>query len=405
TVRGRSTICWKTKDGLYIIKDYWRAQDRLFEAEFLKELAGINGVGQLRAYQDNLCRVSALRGAGHFLNDAARQQGTATEIPDRIQCRQVLDRYTGDLSCAPNPLAMLIAFRDAVKGHRDALLVKGILHRDVSLFNIMFDKHARDGVLGRLIDFDLAKKFKDLFDKNATGGDLRTGTRMYQSVKVLRGDPNVFGVHDHMDDLESFFYVLIHLSAAFTSDSRPIDAFVLPPELQGWNNPDPHACAREKGNFMAFKPKVSMRQELLDAFLPLLNELQRFFRPRIEAVNNANGTKPEPMPTKDWLPERHLEQAAEDYKAFLTIVDKHIKKMEKSTEQPSLRWAVQKQTMMDTAADWSDESTGRVSPTPSNASTVVGKSRKRSDAFLGEGAGDDDAHAQHAHKRARSADQ
>ncbi|KAI0047381.1 hypothetical protein FA95DRAFT_1606077, partial [Auriscalpium vulgare] len=29
TVRGRSTICWKTKDGLYIIKDYWRAQDRL----------------------------------------------------------------------------------------------------------------------------------------------------------------------------------------------------------------------------------------------------------------------------------------------------------------------------------------------------------------------------------------
>ncbi|KAI0047382.1 hypothetical protein FA95DRAFT_1606078 [Auriscalpium vulgare] len=280
---------------------------------------------------------------------------------------------------------MLIAFRDAVKGHRDALLVKGILHRDVSLFNIMFDKHARDGVLGRLIDFDLAKKFKDLFDKNATGGDLRTGTRMYQSVKVLSGDPNVFGVHDHMDDLESFFYVLVHLSTGFT-DRGQIDAFALPPELRKWNNADADICADAKVAFMMVKLKIPMRHELITTFLPLIAELQQFFRPRVEAVSDASGTMPEPMPTKDWPPERHLEQAAEDYKAFLTIVDKHIAKIEKSPEYPSLRWAEQNQTMVDAAADWSDESARSASPTPSNASTVVGISRKRSQAFLEEDA-------------------
>ncbi|KAI0040241.1 hypothetical protein FA95DRAFT_1683896 [Auriscalpium vulgare] len=404
TVRGRSTICWKTKDGLYIIKDYWRAQDRLFEAEFLKELAGIKGVGQLRAYQDNLCRVSAVRGAGHLLNDAA-QLGTATEIPDRIQCRQVLDRYTGDLSCAPNPLAMLIAFRDAVVGHRNALLVKGILHRDVSLFNIMFDKRARDGALGRLIDFDHAKKFEDLFDKNATGGDLCVGTRMYQSVKVLRGDPKVFGVHDHMDDLESFFYVLIHLFTGFTG-TGPIDAFGLPPVLQRWNNADTAFCATMKLSFMTGPLAFPMSVELVDAFLPLLEGLQQFFRPRIAAVSRAKAIRPEPMPTKNCRPADHLLQAAKDYKSFLEIVDAHIAMVKNSPELWARRWVVETQKMLDAAADGSAEPARPASPTPSNASTVVGISRKRSQAFLEEGAGEDDVHVQHAHKRrARGVDQ
>jgi serine/threonine protein kinase len=43
-------------------------------------------------------------------------------------------------------------------GHRNMLLERGILHRDVSLGNIMFDPSGGEKNLGRLIDFDMAKE-------------------------------------------------------------------------------------------------------------------------------------------------------------------------------------------------------------------------------------------------------
>lgn len=115
-VRGRATICWKTVDGNLIIKDYWRAAERTFEADYLVKLVGVRCVGQLRAYQDNLERISDIRGPDRLTNDAARLGQETAVIPDRVHCRQILEAYTGDLSYAPNPLAMLVAFRNAVEG-------------------------------------------------------------------------------------------------------------------------------------------------------------------------------------------------------------------------------------------------------------------------------------------------
>jgi len=53
-------------------------------------------------------------------------------------------------------------------------LENDVLHRDVSLGNVMFDPRGGKGGIGRLIDFDLAKRMKAEEPVVATPGDFRT---------------------------------------------------------------------------------------------------------------------------------------------------------------------------------------------------------------------------------------
>jgi len=62
----------------------------------------------------------------------------------------------------------------AVADHRTMFLEHDILHRDVGLGNVMFDPHGGEGCIGRLIDFDLAKRIKVDEPNVATEGDFRT---------------------------------------------------------------------------------------------------------------------------------------------------------------------------------------------------------------------------------------
>src|SRR5882762_6323664 len=68
----------------------------------------------------------------------------------------------------------------ASAGHRDMLLQRGYLHRNISLSNIMFDPRGGDNNLGRLIDFDLAKRV-EFGSKTSTAGDFRTVGVVFQS--------------------------------------------------------------------------------------------------------------------------------------------------------------------------------------------------------------------------------
>ncbi|KAF9221283.1 hypothetical protein BS17DRAFT_768800 [Gyrodon lividus] len=161
---------------------------------------------------------------------------------------------------------------DAIKGH--AYLVDiGILHRDVSENNIVMGCHPKD-TRGCIMDFDMAVPYtpqslpaeqdietlrsnmiakltpKETLKSSQTGpfkAD-RTGTAPYMSVDVLTGKG-----HDHFDDLESFFYVLLlfflsyqgpmskdDLSLAqdrgFTlAVGRPAHICSWPPEFQSWS--------------------------------------------------------------------------------------------------------------------------------------------------------------------------
>ena len=64
------------------------------------------------------------------------------------------------------------------------LLKHGILHRDISLGNIMFDPSGGDKNLGRLINFDLAKYVTFMHGSETnTRGDFRTVSLVFSNTR------------------------------------------------------------------------------------------------------------------------------------------------------------------------------------------------------------------------------
>ncbi|KAH8751100.1 hypothetical protein F5883DRAFT_472292 [Diaporthe sp. PMI_573] len=95
---------------------------------------------------------------------------------------------------------LLGALRDAIKAHRSLYLKGNILHRDISENNIIIADPQKTGVIGMLIDLDLAKEL----GSGRSGARCRTGTMEFMAIEVLQRIS-----HTYRHDLESFFYVLI----------------------------------------------------------------------------------------------------------------------------------------------------------------------------------------------------
>lgn len=107
----------------------------------------------------------------------------------------------------------LEGFRDTIKAHRSLFLDCKILHRDVSLNNIIStNKELTGGYSSMLIDFDLAVQV-DEEGKNETSQEKNmTGTLEYMAIEILEGavQKATMGVdHTYRHDLESFFYVFV----------------------------------------------------------------------------------------------------------------------------------------------------------------------------------------------------
>ncbi|KLO05545.1 hypothetical protein SCHPADRAFT_798115, partial [Schizopora paradoxa] len=85
----------------------------------------------------------------------------------------------------------------------ESLFKKGIVHRDISISNIMLEKIGRE-LRGLLIDFDFAANIDEEEEDN---GGYRTGTLPFMAIEILEADRNT--KHAYYHDLESLFYVLI----------------------------------------------------------------------------------------------------------------------------------------------------------------------------------------------------
>lgn len=99
----------------------------------------------------------------------------------------------------------MTALHDAIKAHKSLYIKGGILHRDISENNIIItDPKKADGFTGMLIDLDLAK----IVGSGRSGARHQTGTMQFMAIGVLRKV-----AHTYRHDLESFFYVLLWISA------------------------------------------------------------------------------------------------------------------------------------------------------------------------------------------------
>ncbi|KAA8902846.1 hypothetical protein FN846DRAFT_920128 [Sphaerosporella brunnea] len=103
---------------------------------------------------------------------------------------------------------LLEAMRDAIRGHRTLYNTHRILHRDVSLFNILIDDDPSRAGKGLLIDLDLAIRRERI---GTTGASHRTGTQDFMAPALFRNQP-----HSFRHDLESFFYVLLWIATFYT---------------------------------------------------------------------------------------------------------------------------------------------------------------------------------------------
>lgn len=106
---------------------------------------------------------------------------------------------------------LLLGLHDAIEGHRSLYQTAGILHRDISIHNIMLaspDNPRADGRCGFLIDLDMAIEIGAPSGAPPSGAQHRTGTMEFMAIEVLRGAEN----HTYRHDLESFWYVLVWIA-------------------------------------------------------------------------------------------------------------------------------------------------------------------------------------------------
>ena len=140
---------------------------------------------------------------------------------------------------------LLRALRDAIRAHRSLFLDGKILHRDISMNNVIItDPHETDGFSGMLIDLDLATNVDDEGKNERSGAQRMTGTLKYMAIEVVElgfcGNRHEVEEHDdfrkldhtYRHDLESFFYVFLDICINHgreRSDRDPLKAWYVGP--------------------------------------------------------------------------------------------------------------------------------------------------------------------------------
>ena len=160
------------------------------------------------------------------------------------------------------------------------------------------------------------------------------GTRAFQSISALSNDYDPTGqalAHDHLDDLESFFYVLCWITIGYAGPDNPLPP--LPPldtsrpcVLREWDqNNERAAAACKKGMMIVFDEKVT--PYFGPTFQKLLFDLHQFLWPHIlEKMQQKCNPK---------ISRKHLldltEPAKAHYAAVLGIIDQAIMDLESET--------------------------------------------------------------------------
>ncbi|RXW20941.1 hypothetical protein EST38_g4922 [Candolleomyces aberdarensis] len=259
SIRGRSTICWSVRDPItdeeLVVKDSWRSEDRLSEHIFLQDAVGVPGVVQMVTCEPDRCETKSLREFGDVLPAGFR---------NRIETRIVMKTYGKSVCRYTSPKQLFCALRDAIAGHME-LFKKG-------------KPGAESGYRGVLIDFDIS-----ILRSLNKPADWRMGTRLYQSVPVLYSATVPHPLpHDHLDDLESFLYILVHIM--FTCDSNGA-AHAANEMLSRWDKfgDDPYSVATFKESYLTRKivPR-DIQQRWPSPCVDLILAFAAFIRPLVQ---------------------------------------------------------------------------------------------------------------------------
>ncbi|KAJ2686518.1 hypothetical protein GGH99_003464, partial [Coemansia sp. RSA 1285] len=164
----------------------------------------------------------------------------------RVHRRIVMSPVGHYLNTVHNEEELVLAVADAMECHNAILTKCRLLHRDISVNNILVvrefkERSVRRPVRGLLIDFDHAISI----DKESSGYATRSGTLPFMSIHNLMG-------HDSkrtaLDDWESLLY-LICWQATFginNADRKDVKADRIVAEILKWRDGDMVDIANEK---------------------------------------------------------------------------------------------------------------------------------------------------------------
>ncbi|PFH45845.1 hypothetical protein AMATHDRAFT_200217 [Amanita thiersii Skay4041] len=168
------------------------------------------------------------------------------------------------------------AIKDIFNCYRWLFEEAGVLHRDISLKNLMYRK--KDGkAYGVLLDFDMAIIIT-LEDRKPSSKQ-RTGTLPYMACDLLEPSPPK---HVYRHDLESLFYVMLFLTTMYHNGQMIADA---KNPLTAWFSLGAEALQAAKERFLPRRPPLPTQH-----FMDMKNwtvGLQRLFHDGYNARSSA----------------------------------------------------------------------------------------------------------------------
>ncbi|KZT22806.1 hypothetical protein NEOLEDRAFT_1031523, partial [Neolentinus lepideus HHB14362 ss-1] len=210
SIRGRGTSCWHaTHDGKsYAIKDCWQDISRAStEADLLKRVQGLKGVSKLVA--EETVKVQGKDETTYLIRKPVKDPRKRRHMECRLHRRLVLEPFGVPIEWFRTKKELIRGFMDVIRAHKDLLDKAGVIHRDISIHNIMLIEAIEDGDQhrkGLLIDLDYATDYPEPANRQ-TGMAERTGTLPFMAVDLLSAWGKVH--HKPEWDLESLLYVLI----------------------------------------------------------------------------------------------------------------------------------------------------------------------------------------------------
>ncbi|KAF5392059.1 hypothetical protein D9757_003295 [Collybiopsis confluens] len=211
--RSKKIRCW-TEMGDLIVKFSFPAATRKAENAFISE-ARAAAVGADAWANDHLPNIVDFETL-HFPIDSP-QQRLHTRFPEEYELRVariIVMEQLHSLEELDDVKDFAQVYFDILQIHRWLVEKPRILHRDLSMSNVMFRRNADRQVLGVLNDFDLSTSVRT----KGASSDSRTGTKPFMASDLL--DREWERGHMYRHDLESLFYIMLIQCCLYSSPSQ-----------------------------------------------------------------------------------------------------------------------------------------------------------------------------------------